>query len=340
MHDRFSYTPKAGLGLKDARSSPLQSASGHSSGYKHYNNSFVESTDKENCPSEPTNFDIESDMDRYLESIIEEEADSYNMNQAFEGDDVGIYSAFSPLGSKEHNSTALSLIQTNEGPHCNPATPVTGKSRVYKDSAKPFQCEKSSDNLSSRMVQTRLPFAGRKRLIDEIFDCPQQQYEGMPSSHVRCSPSYLEAAKFEGDVADSDEYISPAYPLHHSKQVNPNAVFSSQAATELDASPQKMGHFHGELNSMHEKGKRLFGNKLAQISTETTTPTRWSPSPSLSGGANLQGKKQCCTISSNQMDTFHSYTLPQHEHGGPMPCSFFSAGQKNERYYSLISFVN
>jgi len=279
-----------------------------------YNSTCAENNSRSRCQhSNRSDVEIDDYGSNYADLIFgadagmkdEEDGSLYDLNQLLEGDDAGDYDAISPLDSEDHDLDSAAVVPLATATEF-PTNIVTSKgvtAEGKENSGGILLGTKSGKRFSSNFERVKLPLANRKRLIDEILDCEQLQ-------NSRCTPSSSMNYSFS----------------NHTKPKETEAVsFQNQYSNQCDllsASPMPNLPLRSNLN--RSSSSLVNSNEFHQPNSIRKAETCTSPKT-----------KKYCSFSITQKT--NSFLGPLQTHGGPLPCSFFAAGQQNERY--ILVFV-
>lgn len=355
FQDRFSYTPKPGISSKE-NILPGTFPSSHSqlcrtSGQQSSRNLSNLAGREKNCPppyKHVMNSSIvlhDSDTDQYMDHMIEEEAGFYKF---LEGEDVDdSYDAFSPLDldAKEHCSAMQPLVSVDKSPssNCNTFGSVTSAGVANQTLTSQRKKKLCDDNrmsnavggkCQSKAIQMKLPFAGRKRLIDDIFDIGEETHSGsIVVRRIESSTTPHHGNVLEADVAECDGNKVPAFlPNKHPRHA------SSACAKPVEESKSRLqyNHPHHDLSNHtfvdfppRNTGSRQDDNQV--LADGGNSDRYWLtgniPKQFLSGLQRVAERNVGdTTLSRAAMESLPVHTAAQYLPPGPTPCSFFTAG--------------
>lgn len=247
-----------------------------------------------------------SDIDQYMDHIIEEEAGLYSEATFLEGDNVdGSYDAFSPLHAEEHNSAMQTPFRVPPG-HCNTlGSRSAGVEMCANQTLTSQKEEKTNDEnrrksinkkSQSKTMQMKLPFAGRKRLIDEFFDTGEEARFGIGAHRIDSSTiPHAEVSVIEADVEELDGFRLPGFP--HKKH-----------ASSMSAKPSRVVEKSNKPSASGFQGvEERKGHDVTVLKAAVEPPTH---------------------------ETVNRHFPPP----GPTPCSFFAVAP-GDRYRFCCMYV-
>ena len=354
---RFAHTPKPGMhskvnslhGTFPTSSSRPCHTPGQRSGGSFSNLTGMEKNDLpmfSNDVKDNSSVMHSSDIDQYLDHMMEEEAGLYYEENFLKGDDVDDnYDAFSPLHADDHNCAMQTSFNVPPG-NCNTIRSNSAGIGKCRDETMASQREKKSNEnrretvnqTFSKTVQMKLPFAGRKRLIDQFFDTGENACSGINAggvdsrttlhSGVRAIDTELDGYKLPAFSSKKHAYSSSAKP---SKQVE---ISNSRLPNNCLHHDSVFSNFPSIDHEKSAGSRQTDSNSLGYVTNNRSLDKhlldRNVPKQLFSGVlGKVEGKEQDVAQLNTAVESPHN--VDQHFPPGPTPCSFFAVGP-GDRY--------
>ena len=357
FHDRFAYTPKPGIEKTSLSTFPASNPKPNHTSGQEKSGSFSNFIGIERNHPPVLKHDMvcnprmpyDSDFDEYLDHMIDEEAELYSEENFLEGDGVDVsYNAFSPLDT-ECNSAKQPGNSKNVEFTRNTGFGMGTKQVITSQKTKKTNNENGKEidvkDFQSKVVQMKLPFAGRKRFIDETFETGEEANSSTVSS-INNSSTPNTGINKTSDVVELDGFKVPAVPLNkHSKHI-------SKSVRSLQLEENSISGLH--VHHSHSSSNYMLSNLLSQ--QECSIVGRHTGDLTNSVARNRSSHQQLLDRCASKYSTSHlqgevkrkvqSVTQPPvaiesplhtkalHPLPRPAQCTFFTAGP-DDRYWNF-----